>query len=117
MMPNLTRDVLVHTWDLARAVGADDRLDPRWLELFRDASSSTASHRLLTSSSTHASRDAHSAGERLGRAGFGNFSSRGCSGAPGAVLDEPWCAGPMHRSDDGPDNSGGGMVSVEQLGG
>ena len=27
MMPNLTRDVLVHTWDLARAVGADDRLD------------------------------------------------------------------------------------------
>jgi uncharacterized protein (TIGR03083 family) len=24
----LTRDVLVHTWDLARAVGADDRLDP-----------------------------------------------------------------------------------------
>jgi uncharacterized protein (TIGR03086 family) len=34
MMPNLTRDVLVHTWDLARAVGADDRLDPRWCELF-----------------------------------------------------------------------------------
>ena len=24
----LTQDVLVHTWDLARAVGADDRLDP-----------------------------------------------------------------------------------------
>jgi len=34
MMPNLTRDVLVHTWDLARAVGADDWLDPRWCELF-----------------------------------------------------------------------------------
>ncbi len=34
MMPNLTRDVLVHTWDLARAVGADDRLDGRWCEQF-----------------------------------------------------------------------------------
>ena len=34
MMPNLTRDVLVHTWDLARAVGADDRLDARWCEHF-----------------------------------------------------------------------------------
>jgi uncharacterized protein (TIGR03086 family) len=34
MMPNLTRDVLVHTWDLARAVGADDRLDPRWCGQF-----------------------------------------------------------------------------------
>jgi hypothetical protein len=34
MMPNLTRDVLVHTWDLARAVGADDRLDADWCELF-----------------------------------------------------------------------------------
>jgi uncharacterized protein (TIGR03086 family) len=33
LMPNLTRDVLVHTWDLARAIGADDRLDPRWCEL------------------------------------------------------------------------------------
>jgi uncharacterized protein (TIGR03086 family) len=32
-LPKLTRDVLVHTWDLARAVGADDRLDPRWCEL------------------------------------------------------------------------------------
>jgi uncharacterized protein (TIGR03086 family) len=32
MMPNLTRDVLVHTWDLARAIGADDRLDARWCE-------------------------------------------------------------------------------------
>src|SRR5271165_4347277 len=34
MMPNLTRDVLVHTWDLARAVGADDRLDAGWCEQF-----------------------------------------------------------------------------------
>jgi uncharacterized protein (TIGR03086 family) len=34
LIPNLTRDVLVHTWDLARAVGADDRLDPQWCELF-----------------------------------------------------------------------------------
>lgn len=34
LMPNLTRDVLVHTWDLARAVGADDALDPVWCELF-----------------------------------------------------------------------------------
>ena len=33
LMPNLTRDVLVHSWDLARAVGADDRLDTRWCEL------------------------------------------------------------------------------------
>ncbi|OBG28337.1 maleylpyruvate isomerase family mycothiol-dependent enzyme [Mycobacterium sp. 852002-51057_SCH5723018] len=33
-IPNLTRDVLVHTWDLARAVGADDRLDPAWCERF-----------------------------------------------------------------------------------
>jgi uncharacterized protein (TIGR03086 family) len=33
LVSNLTRDVLVHTWDLARAVGADDRLDPRWCEL------------------------------------------------------------------------------------
>jgi uncharacterized protein (TIGR03086 family) len=43
MMPNLTRDVLVHTWDLARAVGADDRLDPRWCELFHAALPSDAS--------------------------------------------------------------------------
>ena len=42
MMPNLTRDVLVHTWDLARAVGADDRLDPRWCELFYAALPSDA---------------------------------------------------------------------------
>lgn len=34
LVPNLTRDVLVHTWDLARAVGADDGLDPAWCELF-----------------------------------------------------------------------------------
>jgi hypothetical protein len=37
MMPNLTRDVLVHAWDLARAVGADDRLDPQWCEQFYPA--------------------------------------------------------------------------------
>jgi uncharacterized protein (TIGR03083 family) len=37
LMPNLTRDVLVHTWDLARAIGADDRLDPDWCELFYTA--------------------------------------------------------------------------------
>lgn len=34
MLPNVTRDVLVHTWDLARAVGADDRLDAKWCEWF-----------------------------------------------------------------------------------
>jgi uncharacterized protein (TIGR03086 family) len=34
LMPSLTRDVLVHTWDLARAVGAGDRLDPGWCQLF-----------------------------------------------------------------------------------
>jgi uncharacterized protein (TIGR03086 family) len=34
LVTNLTRDVLVHTWDLARAVGADDRLDPGWCQLF-----------------------------------------------------------------------------------
>ncbi|OBK40724.1 hypothetical protein A5658_20370 [Mycobacterium sp. 1245111.1] len=34
MLPNVTRDVLVHTWDLARAVGADDRLDAHWCESF-----------------------------------------------------------------------------------
>jgi uncharacterized protein (TIGR03086 family) len=34
LLPNLTRDVLVHTWDLARAVGADDRLDPGWCGSF-----------------------------------------------------------------------------------
>ncbi len=34
LVPNLSRDVLVHTWDLARAIGADDRLDTQWCELF-----------------------------------------------------------------------------------
>jgi uncharacterized protein (TIGR03083 family) len=34
LVPKLSRDVLVHTWDLARAVGADDRLDPGWCGLF-----------------------------------------------------------------------------------
>jgi uncharacterized protein (TIGR03086 family) len=34
MIPNLTRDVLVHGWDLARAVGADDRLNAGWCEHF-----------------------------------------------------------------------------------
>jgi hypothetical protein len=33
----LTRDVLVHTWDMARAVGADDRLDPALCEHFYEA--------------------------------------------------------------------------------
>jgi uncharacterized protein (TIGR03086 family) len=28
LVPVLSQDVLVHAWDLARAVGADDRLDP-----------------------------------------------------------------------------------------
>ena len=37
IMPNLTRDVLIHTWDLARAVGADDQLDARWCEHFYEA--------------------------------------------------------------------------------
>ncbi|ORW07784.1 maleylpyruvate isomerase family mycothiol-dependent enzyme [Mycobacterium kyorinense] len=35
-LPHLTRDLLVHTWDLARAVDADDRLDPAWCTLFFD---------------------------------------------------------------------------------
>jgi uncharacterized protein (TIGR03083 family) len=43
MLPNVTRDVLVHTWDLARAVGADDRLDPQWCEIFYVALPSDAS--------------------------------------------------------------------------
>jgi uncharacterized protein (TIGR03086 family) len=34
LVPGLTRDVLVHTWDLARTIDADDRLDPRWCALF-----------------------------------------------------------------------------------
>jgi uncharacterized protein (TIGR03086 family) len=37
IMPNLTRDVLVHTWDLARAIGADDRLGAQWCEYFYSA--------------------------------------------------------------------------------
>jgi uncharacterized protein (TIGR03083 family) len=37
IMPNLTRDVLIHTWDLARAVGADDRLGAQWCEYFYSA--------------------------------------------------------------------------------
>jgi uncharacterized protein (TIGR03086 family) len=36
LVPRLSQDVLVHTWDLARAVGADDRLDPDWCALFID---------------------------------------------------------------------------------
>src|SRR3984957_11447401 len=36
LVPRLSQDVLVHTWDLARAVGADDRLDPGWCALFID---------------------------------------------------------------------------------
>jgi uncharacterized protein (TIGR03083 family) len=34
LVPNLTRDVLIHAWDLARAVGADDRLAAQWCEQF-----------------------------------------------------------------------------------
>lgn len=33
----VTTDVLVHTWDLARAVGLDDRLDPAEVEGMADA--------------------------------------------------------------------------------
>jgi uncharacterized protein (TIGR03086 family) len=36
LVPRLTRDVLVHTWDLARAAGVDDRLDPAWCATFFD---------------------------------------------------------------------------------
>jgi len=36
LVPTLTQDVLMHTWDLARAVGADDRLDPGWCAVFFD---------------------------------------------------------------------------------
>ena len=43
VLPNVSRDVLVHTWDLARAVGADDRLDARWCEQFYAALPSDAS--------------------------------------------------------------------------
>ena len=34
LVPRLTQDVLVHTWDLARAVGADDSLDREWCAHF-----------------------------------------------------------------------------------
>ncbi|HZQ30802.1 MAG TPA: maleylpyruvate isomerase family mycothiol-dependent enzyme [Mycobacterium sp.] len=37
LVPSLSRDVLVHTWDLARAVGADDQLDPQWCARFLDS--------------------------------------------------------------------------------
>ena len=36
LVPRLSQDVLVHTWDLARAAGADDRLDPGWCAWFVD---------------------------------------------------------------------------------
>jgi uncharacterized protein (TIGR03086 family) len=36
LVPRLTQDVLVHSWDLARAVGADDRLDREWCAIFFD---------------------------------------------------------------------------------
>lgn len=36
LVPSLTQDVLVHTWDLARAVDADSRLDPAWCAAFFD---------------------------------------------------------------------------------
>jgi uncharacterized protein (TIGR03086 family) len=36
LIPRLTQDVLVHTWDLARAVGADDRLDEGMCRAFFD---------------------------------------------------------------------------------
>ncbi len=34
LVPALTQDVMVHTWDVARAVGADDRLDPTLCAVF-----------------------------------------------------------------------------------
>jgi uncharacterized protein (TIGR03086 family) len=34
LLPRLTQDVLIHTWDLARAVGGDDRLDQQWCAAF-----------------------------------------------------------------------------------
>jgi uncharacterized protein (TIGR03086 family) len=34
LIPRLSQDVLVHSWDLTRAVGADDRLDAGWCEMF-----------------------------------------------------------------------------------
>ncbi len=34
LVPRLSQDVLVHTWDLARGVEADDRLDPGLCAMF-----------------------------------------------------------------------------------
>ncbi len=42
LVPMLSQDVLVHAWDLARAVGANDRLDPMLCEQFLDALPSAA---------------------------------------------------------------------------
>jgi uncharacterized protein (TIGR03086 family) len=36
LLPRLTQDVLVHTWDLARAVGGDDQLALQWCATFLD---------------------------------------------------------------------------------
>lgn len=36
LIPRLTQDVLVHTWDLAQAVGTDACLDPTWCAHFLD---------------------------------------------------------------------------------
>jgi uncharacterized protein (TIGR03086 family) len=36
LVPTLSQDVLVHTWDLARAVDADDHLDPDLCRRFLD---------------------------------------------------------------------------------
>jgi hypothetical protein len=36
LLPRLTQDVLVHTWDLAHAIGADDCLDGGWCGAFFD---------------------------------------------------------------------------------
>jgi uncharacterized protein (TIGR03086 family) len=38
LVPTLSQDVLVHAWDLARAVGADERLDPELCARFSAAS-------------------------------------------------------------------------------
>ncbi|WP_309233139.1 hypothetical protein [Mycolicibacterium sp. CBMA 295] len=48
LIPRLSQDVLIHSWDLARAVGADDRLDPVWCEMFFDQLPSD--HHALSSS-------------------------------------------------------------------
>ena len=36
LVPRLTQDVLVHTWDLATAIGADNQLDLGWCAMFVD---------------------------------------------------------------------------------